>query len=266
MSDVLSRICADKREQIAKDKQTLSLADLEQRIDQISPPRGFYQALQKARADKRYGLICEIKMASPSKGLIRADFDPATLALAYEAGGANCLSVLTDKPYFMGDDAFLGAARAVVSLPVLRKDFMLDPYQITQSRALGADCILLIMAALEDEQALELAQAAQSLGMDILVEVHDRDELQRALNIPSPLIGINNRNLKTLSVDLNTTLDLCADVPPDRLLVAESGLFTPADLALCAQKGVTSFLIGESLMRQKDVTRATRALLERADA
>jgi indole-3-glycerol phosphate synthase len=254
MSDVLSRICADKREQIAKDKQTLSLADLEQRIDQISPPRGFYQALQKARADKRYGLICEIKMASPSKGLIRADFDPATLALAYEAGGANCLSVLTDKPYFMGDDAFL------------RKDFMLDPYQITQSRALGADCILLIMAALEDEQALELAQAAQSLGMDILVEVHDRDELQRALNIPSPLIGINNRNLKTLSVDLNTTLDLCADVPPDRLLVAESGLFTPADLALCAQKGVTSFLIGESLMRQKDVTRATRALLERADA
>ncbi|GER06975.1 indole-3-glycerol phosphate synthase [Iodidimonas muriae] len=261
MSDVLTRICKDKRQHIARCKETVSLADLEARIRNGLPPRGFFDALMSTYSAGRTGLICEIKMASPSKGLIRADFDPAQLARAYQAGGASCLSVLTDEPYFMGCDDYLVSARNACSLPVLRKDFMLDPYQVTEARALGADCILLIMAALDPAQADDLAQAALSLDMDILVEIHDRSELEMALNIPSRMIGINNRNLKTLKVDLQTTIDLAQDIPEDRLVVAESGLFTKDDLDRCADVGVNTFLIGESLMRQQDVTVATRQLL-----
>jgi len=261
MTDVLERICADKRDEIARRKARRSPSDLEATAAGAAPVRGFTRSLAQARASGRYGLIAEIKKASPSKGLIRADFDPAALARAYADGGAACLSVLTDAAYFQGDDGDLGAARDAVDLPVLRKDFMLDPYQIVESRAIGADCILLIMAALDDGAARELAAIASDLDLDILAEVHDERELERALALPTAMIGINNRNLKTLETDLATTERLAPRVPNDRLVVCESGLHARADLDRMARVGAKCFLVGTSLMAQPDVAAATRAIL-----
>ena len=261
MSDVLARICADKRRHVRTMRHLHPLAELERRAADAAPPRGFRAALEQRIGEGGLALIAEIKKASPSKGLIRADFDPASLARAYADGGAGCLSVLTDEPYFQGKDAYLGQARAAVDLPALRKDFMLEPYQIVESRALGADCVLLIMAALGDAEARGLARLAHGLGMDVLVEVHDGDELERALSLEADLIGINNRNLKTLAVDIATTEALAPRVPPDRLLVAESGLYSHADLVRMVKVGAKAFLVGESLMRESDVTAATRRLL-----
>ncbi|GGE27995.1 indole-3-glycerol phosphate synthase [Primorskyibacter flagellatus] len=260
MSTVLDRIKAYKLEEIAADKAAKPLADVESEARNAPAVRPFGAALHEA-AREGYGLIAEVKKASPSKGLIRADFDPATLAAAYATGGAACLSVLTDTPSFQGAKSYLSEARAACDLPVLRKDFMYDPYQVAEARALGADCILLILASLDDTLAAELEASATDWGMDVLIEVHDEAELERATRLSSPLVGINNRNLKTFETTLDTTRRLARMTPADRTIVSESGLSTPQDLADMAEYGARCFLIGESLMRQQDVAAATRALL-----
>lgn len=261
MSDVLARICAAKRDHVAARKRARPLGRVMEDAAASPPPRGFADRLEAARATTGTGLIAEIKKASPSLGVIREDFDPAALAGAYERGGAACLSVLTDAPHFQGSDDHLIQARAASTLPVLRKDFMVDPYQIAESRAMGADCVLLIMAALTDSQAREMEDAAQRFGMDVLAEVHDEAELERAAGLDARLIGINNRDLKTLRVDIGTTEKLAGRAPEGRTVVSESGIGTAADLERLRRAGASCFLIGSALMRSPDVEEATRALL-----
>ncbi len=263
MSDILQKIAATTREHVARCKIDRPLVDVEAAAKAASPVRGFHENLKNADREGKFGLITEIKKASPSKGLIREGFDPPALAKAYEAGGSSCLSVLTDQPYFQGADDFLVAARKATSLPALRKDFMVDPYQIVEARALGADCILIIMAMIDDVLAAEIEATAIEHKLDVLVEVHDTKELERAHNLKSPLLGVNNRNLKTFEVSLETTIKLAALADPSRTLVSESGLFTHDDLRMVKETcGINSFLIGESLMRQENVEEATRKLLQ----
>jgi indole-3-glycerol phosphate synthase len=260
MTNKLIEICNAKRDHVAERKAAIALSELEARAREQSSPRGFRAALDRKAADG-YGLIAEIKKASPSKGLIRADFDPPSHARAYEAAGAACLSVLTDIPYFQGHDDYLVAARAACSLPCLRKDFMVDPWQVAEARALGADAILIIVAALSDVQMAEIESAAIAHGMDVLVEVHDAEELDRALALKSRLIGVNNRDLRDFTVDFARTYELVGRAPAGCTFVAESGLGSKADLDAMAEHGVRCFLVGEALMRQPDVEAATRKLL-----
>lgn len=260
MTDILAEICAKKREHIVRQRAAVPLAELEARIALLPPTRGFAKALQGKRDAGAIGLIAEMKRASPSAGVLRPNFDPAQIAQDYADAGAACLSVLTDTPYFQGQDADVAAA-SVAGLPILRKDFMLDNYQVAEARAIGADCILLIMAALDDAQALALHRAARHYGLDVLIEVHDAEEMKRALLLPDGMIGINNRNLKTLRTDLTTTHRLAPLAPPGRLLVGESGLRNHADLRDMMSHDVSTFLIGEHLLKQENLVTATRTML-----
>jgi indole-3-glycerol phosphate synthase len=266
MSDILAKIAAYKRDEVAARMAVRTKAEVEAAARRASPPRGFRAALERAHGPGRLALIAEIKKASPSKGLIRADFDPPKLAKAYQAGGAACLSVLTDTPSFQGADEYLAAARDAVALPCIRKDFLVDPWQVAESRALGADAILVILAMVDDAVAAALMAQARRFDMDALVEVHDEAEMARAGDLGADLVGVNNRDLRSFVVDLTVTERLAPHAPKDALLVTESGLFTPADAARLERCGARAMLVGESLMRQADVAAATKALLARADA